>query len=316
MPKKHHFNDINEKVRSKGITFISVIVPTYNDPSGIKDTLDSLINQDYGADNFEIIVVDNGSVDNTQAVINDYSERHPRLIRLVVEDKIQSSYAARNKGIESAKGSIIAFIDADMSVGKDWLTNIERSLKKYRCDYLACGVEIYFKNKSIYEIYDKITGFPLDLYMYEYHFAPTCCLVVRKEVFKEVGSFDSRLISSGDLEFGMRVHEKQLKLFFDPNISMKHPARSSLRKLCNKYFRIGRGHLQLSVYYPDRFSKMFRYYRDPLFYLPKLRKSPELKDGNDIWHELSFENKIKINFIKWILTMVEGAGYFYENYKD
>jgi len=184
---------------------ISVIVPVYNDSRGLKDTLGSLVNQDFPPENFEIIVADNGSTDNTLNVAKAFTQKYSKLIRIVVEDKIQSSYAARNKGIKKSTASIIAFIDADMSVAKNWLTGISDSLEEHQVNYLACNVEIFTKGKTIFGLYNQMTGFPVEDYVRNLHFAPTCCLVVRKTVFKNAGIFDSRLISSGDREFGNRV---------------------------------------------------------------------------------------------------------------
>ena len=296
-------------------SYISVIIPVYNDPDGIRDTLDSLVNQDYPADSYEIIVADNGSTDHTLDVVTEYTENYPQLIRLVVENTIQSSYAARNKGILSSEGSIIAFIDADMSVENDYLTKINRSFITDHCDYLACAVEIYFKNRTKSEIYNKIFGFPIRSYMDNAHYAPTCCLVVRMTVFEEVGLFDSRLISSGDHEFGNRVYQSGHKFCYNPDIVMRHPARSSFRDLFFKLFRIGRGLEQLSFYYPERYPRWNRLL-NPLSYLPempgKLITSP---DRLAIWEELSFDYKIVIYFIKWYLKLALRSGSLYEKLK-
>ena len=95
-------------------------------------------------------MADNGSNDNTLDMAKSFTKKYPELIHIVVENNIKSSYAARNKGIKSSNGKIIAFIDADMTVEKDWLTRIVESLEKYRGDYLACKVEIYLKENSIF----------------------------------------------------------------------------------------------------------------------------------------------------------------------
>ncbi len=309
--------DVHRKSNIKGINknnpYISVIIPVYNDPDGIKDTLNSLVNQDYPANNFEIIVADNGSTDDTIDIINEYIDKYPTLVRLVVEDKIQSSYAARNRGIESSRGSVIAFIDADMSVNSDWLTKIDRSFKKHKWDYLACAVDIYLKNKSIYGLYNKITGFPIKNYVNEGHYAPTCCLVVRKALFDELGLFDPRLIGGGDGEFGTRVYQSGRKLYFDPAIVMMHPARSSFKGLFNKYFRIGRGNFQLTMRHPDRFKGLRKVYLNPLHYMPNIPWFIAMqKSKSNTWHELSFMDKIKVFLIDWLMRLVRNMGYFYE----
>lgn len=312
-----HPSDINVRISKSDSdsSYISIVIPVLNDPEGIKDTLDSLVNQDYSVEKFEIILVDNGSIDDTLNVIKEYIYKYPKLIRLAEEHKIQSSYAARNKGIEASKGSVIAFIDADMSVHKDWLTRINQSFKKDQWVYLACGVEIYLTHKTVSEKYDKIMGFPIRSYVYDSHFAPTCCLVVRRIVFEKLGLFDARLISSGDYEFGNRVYLSGQNLDYDPNIVVRHPARSSFKELYKKHFRIGRGKMQLSLYYPKRYPGVYRKLLNPLNYLPDIPWNFFIsKKGIEIWDNLSFRDKSIIYFFNWLLKLTGMSGYIYEKY--
>lgn len=306
---------MNKGFREKCNTycFISVIIPVYNDPRGIKDTLESLVNQDFLSENFEIIVTDNWSTDNTLDVVKKFMQKYPKLIRFVIEDTIQSSYAARNKGIKISKGSIIAFIDADMTIDKDWLTRIVNSLEKHQVDYLACRVEIYLKEKSTFGLYNKMTGFPVENYMNKNHFAPTCCLVVRRKVFDDVGLFDSRLFSSGDYEFGNRVFRSGYKLYYDSNIVMMHPARSSFKQIFYKFFRIGRGAQQISFYYPKYYKEMYRNNLNLRYYFPsKPWDFFRNMKGNKIWDKSSLFTKIGFYLINWEVNLATQIGYSYE----
>lgn len=304
-----------KKLSETGADFssISVVIPVYNDPDGIKDTLDSLVIQDYPPHHFEVIVVDNGSTDHTAAVIREYGRDNPK-IRLETEYSVHSSYAARNKGISSSRGSVIAFMDADMSVRADWLMRINRSLQENDGDYLACGVEIVGRDKTIYELYDKITGFPVGSYLHDDHFAPTCCLVVRKSLFMELGLFDSRLISGGDLEFGNRAYHSGKKLCYDPEIVMRHPARSSFRAHYKKLFRVGRGLRQLTVYYPERFHDREYTAWNPRNYIPRTPWNFfRSYKGNKTWDELRLTDKIRVYLINWVLQLAKLGGYRYES---
>ena len=232
---------------------ISIIVPVYNDPAGIETTLDSLVNQRYPDDQYEILAVDNGSSDDTPRVIKSFAEDHSTVVPLS-EDEIQSSYAARNRGIERATGDIIAFIDADMWVDPDWAQEIAELFENGESDYYGCNVQITSRNETpnIAERYNIIAGFPVEEYIQTKHFSPTCCLVVSSSVFEEVGMFDERLISSGDKEFGKRVFDSGFSQQFASDIHMYHPARDSLTSLCKKSYRVGRGRAQLHTLYGDR----------------------------------------------------------------
>ncbi len=215
---------------------LSVIIPVYNDPEGLETTVESLLDQT--VDDYEILVADNGSTDLTRKLAKAYATRD-RVIH-VVEDEIQGSYAARNAGIAAARGEILCFIDADMWVDSTWLERVQERIRSDEADYLGCNVEIVVDEETIFAEYNRENGFPVETYIAEENFAPTCCLVVRRSVIDAVGPFDKRLVSSGDAEFGKRVHRAGYEQAFAGDITMYHPARSSLLSLLQKQSRIGR----------------------------------------------------------------------------
>lgn len=229
---------------------VSVIIPVYNDPEGIETTLESLTNQEYPNDDYEILVVDNGSTDETPAVIKSFAQKYPPIVALSKTD-IQGSYAARNYGIERASGRILAFVDADMWISDNWLESIVRIADQNEYDYFGCDVKIIPKNQppTLAERYNMLTGFPVEKYIKQNHFAPTCCLVIRQKVVEEVGLFDERLMSGGDKEFGKRVYRNDFSQGFISDVKMYHPARDSFSVLRKKAFRVGRGREQLVRYH-------------------------------------------------------------------
>ena len=122
----------------------SIIVPVYNDPQRIQKLLYQLVNQSY--DNFEIIICDNGSTDSTLQIVQNYCTKYPDLVQIVSENKIQSSYAARNKGIKISKGEILAFTDSDCLPELNWL---EEGVKALYNNNVNCGggkISFFFKH--------------------------------------------------------------------------------------------------------------------------------------------------------------------------
>lgn len=225
----------------------SIVIPVYNDPAGLRTTVDSLVDQ--SATDYEIVVADNGSTDETTDVAHEFARRDR--VRHVVEDEIQGSYAARNAGIEAATGEVLGFVDADMWVGDDYVESISSLVAGEGPNYVGCNVELVADGGSIGR-FRRSTGFPVERYLSESNFAPTCCLVVHRHVFDAVGRFDERLRSNGDLEFGRRVHEAGFELSFAPDVTLYHPARSTLRELYSQNVRIGRGRTEVDRYHGDR----------------------------------------------------------------
>lgn len=254
--------------RLEAIYMISVIIPVYNDPEGIRETLRSICKQSYEIEDYEVVVVDNGSTDATPEVIREFAADHQQ-IELRFEREIQGSYAARNRGIEASEGNILAFVDADMTMGEEWLAAVDRSMRTHDAPYVGCDVEVVIKgNETPVAHYSEATAFPVAQYMENDNFAPTCCLVTRRDLFDDLGLFDERLVSGGDVEFGQRVHRAGYEQRFEPNVVLTHPARDSVRSLVSKMFRVGRGLQQLATYYPNRTSADMRIWRRLSGYLP------------------------------------------------
>lgn len=226
--------------------FVSVICPVYNDPDGIHTTIQSLVTQEYSTDRFEVIVVDNNSTDCTRAVAAKLC-RHYDHATVIDETTTQSSYAARNTGIRHQDGDILAFVDSDVIVEPTWLSNLVGAFERTGADYLGCRVESFLpeNGQTLVGRYSTLTNFPVEFYLERRQYAPTCALAVRRSVVEDVGPFDGRLISGGDVEFGQRVAGAGYIQAFAADAVVYHPARTSLRNYLAKHFRIGRGKEQL-----------------------------------------------------------------------
>ena len=276
---------------------VSIVVPVYNDPDGVRATLDSLVAQSTDSPH-EIVVVDNGSADRTPKIVRAYENDHDHLT-LVHEREIQSSYAARNTGIRNTDSEILAFVDADMTVPEDWLDSALAAFESADADYMGCHVELALPDDpSLAARYDHHTGFPVEGYLEQQGFAPTCCLFVRREVFADVGLFDHRLVSGGDKEFGNRVSKAGYDLHFAENVTMYHPTRNSLSELVSKDRRVGRGLCQLQRVHPDRYGT------------PGIPPRPSgIKRPN---RDLPTKDRLAFSSLSKLLTAVRGLGYYEE----
>ena len=181
---------------------------------------------------------------------------------------IQSSYAARNKGIKAAKGNLICFIDSDMTVKNNYLTDVSDYFDNNRIDYLGCNVKLFLLKNTLAAKYNCLYDFNIETDIIKNHYSPTCSLTVRKDVFESVGNFDERLESGGDWEFGQRVYKQGMIQGYSKDIILLHPSRYKYKELIKKSRRIARGIAKLTFYYPKDCQHLFDGYFKIRSYLP------------------------------------------------
>lgn len=211
---------------------VSIIIPAYNDEKLIHLLLESLLNQNYPLEMYEVIVVDNNSTDQTKSVV----QKHP--VTLLEEAGIQSSYAARNKGIRQAQGEILAFIDSDCIASSNWISEGVRALEK--ADLVGGRVEFYFsKKKTAAECYDSLIHFRFDNSIRERKVTGAGNLFVKSSVFKKVGFFPE-VASGGDFHWTGKAAANGFSLIHAPKAIVRHPARQ-LKELLKKQLRTGGG---------------------------------------------------------------------------
>lgn len=290
---------------SRDPPFVSVVVPVYNDPDGLRTTLESLVAQTYPTSAYEIVVVDNGSEDGTLSVARAMATDHPDVVRVERETDVQGSYAARNTGIRSTTGEYLAFVDADVVADPDWLEAGMATIRERDADYVGCRVDISRSERTLAGLYNELTGFPVQRYIEENAFAPTCALFVAREVFDEVGAFDANLVSGGDTEFGQRVAASGRDLHYAPDARVTHPARTSLRSLLEKYVRVGRGMEQRRRKYPDRYAPFPLSH--PVTYVPPHPGRFHRNFGDD-WQDLSRTEKVGLYAVGYLRRLATAAG--------
>ena len=233
---------------------ISVIIPVYNDPTGIENTLQSLTTQSYSSSDYEVIVVDNNSSDETPDIIKQYVNQYPNIVTIEYETEIQGSYAARNTGIRNSSGEILVFLDSNVTVSEKAIELIVDEIHNSNCDYMGLdvSVEIPPSERGIIAEYNKARAFPIEFYLKHHNFAPTCGLAVKRSVIEEVGYFDQRMTSSGDSKFGKRVAEAGYTQCFSSRVEFVHPARTTFSEIISKGIRLGEGRAQFREYNGDR----------------------------------------------------------------
>lgn len=217
--------------------FLSVIVPYRDNPSGLARLLDSISTQTLPHHRWELIIVDNGSLKQNRPELDGY-----KFAKLIVEPRF-GAYAARNAGIEQAKGSVLVFTDSDCIPDSNWLENIHNAFSKNH-DLEAIGgrirIRIETSKPDSAQLHESIFAFPQHHYINKLGYAATANMAVRKSCFEKVGCFQKALLSNGDEEWGQRYIESGGKWHYLETAVVDHPARKVNARL-TKTFRIARG---------------------------------------------------------------------------
>lgn len=181
---------------------VSVIVPIYNGEADLPGLLAGLQGQDYPRDRVDYWLVDNGSRDRTPALLAAAAAQNIQFHALTYRD-IQSSYAARNAGIQAATGQILAFTDADCQPEPSWLRELVRPFADPTVGLVAGGIHA-LSSQHWLERYAERQGTLSQTNTLNHSFLPygqTANLAVRAEVFRQVGLFRPYLTTGGDADF-------------------------------------------------------------------------------------------------------------------
>ena len=221
---------------------VSVVVPIYNGEADLPDLIECLRSQTYPPDKVEYVLVDNNSRDRTSAIINTAAKFNPITIRHLTENQIQSSYAARNKGIHNSKGEIIAFTDADCRPESDWLENLVKPFVNPEIG-LSAGEILALPGKTILEQHADRENTLSQKHTLSHPFCAygqTANLAVRKQVLAQVGLFRPYLTSGGDADLCWRIlQQTSYKLDFAESAIVRHRHRSTIKQLQSQWYRYG-----------------------------------------------------------------------------
>jgi glycosyltransferase involved in cell wall biosynthesis len=192
---------------------VSIVVPTRNRSAYLARLLASFVRLRYPR--WEALVVDDGSTDDTSAVVERYRAEGLPLIYLY--QPWRKMGAARNLGIEHARGEVVAFTDDDCVVEPDWLDAIAQTFEAHP---EALGVQ----GKTVT---DHAAMTPFTRQVEQLQGGPpyrTCNIAYRLDVLRELGGFDRELIRGEDVVMGMRVLERG-SIVFAPQAVVEHPPR-------------------------------------------------------------------------------------------
>lgn len=209
--------------------FLTVIMPAYNGVSTLRRALEALEGSDLPRDQFEMMVVDDGSVDETSVVAAEYCDTVVRL-----SGKPHGPAFARNRAAEVARGEVLVFVDADVVVHPDALSQIARRMRaepevsaifgSYDDRPASPGLVSQYRNLLHHYVHQKGRG--------EAETFWAGLGAVRRDEFIEVGMFDEWHYARPqieDIELGRRLRRGEHKVMLDPDIQGTHLKRWTLR---------------------------------------------------------------------------------------
>jgi len=212
---------------------VSIVVPTYNRAERLGETLRSVFNQT--CQDFELIVVDDGSTDDTQKVVNSF----PR-VQYISKQENHGVSRARNEGLALAKGRYICFLDSDdlwdekkLQIQMQWMGDNPNCQVCYTDEiWIRKGVRVNQMNK-----HRKYSG---DIFR---HCLPLCIVspssaMLRAELFDEIGNFDESLPACEDYDLWLRIAEKYPFHFIEEPLIIKQGGHAD--QLSRKYWGMDR----------------------------------------------------------------------------
>ncbi|MCD4767947.1 MAG: glycosyltransferase [Methanosarcinales archaeon] len=300
MPKNINLNKIQ----------VSIIIPTFNRQKSLIRTLDSLFTQTFPQENFEIIIVNDGSTDDTEKIVLDFKKNHQNISYIKQSNKGIAS--ARNQGIINSKGDIVGFTDDDCIVDSFWIQHAVESLKNTGKNITYCGVQgktlpesIIEQKKLLFHYVHAVENTGKE----KYRSYQTCNIFYWKKYLIEISCFDEQLKYGSDDDIAFRLIKKGYKIHFDENILVYHEVR--YQNLLTFIFKKLIRDESLPLYY-----KKNPEYKDRIFFKIFARKShvyPIFAIGTVLMYTLNYEVSIPLFFT--IFAFLASRVFVDRNYK-
>jgi cellulose synthase/poly-beta-1,6-N-acetylglucosamine synthase-like glycosyltransferase len=248
------------RILEKGNPYVSVLVPAKNEARFIRACIDSMMTQDYSQEKYEVIVIDDSSSDSTPEIVQELQKQHDNLV--FARNAGSGTAHARNTGLFMARGSVIVNFSAHAMAQSHYLTTVVSKLNI--SSSVVAGVGCRHEIPSDDSYWAKVFGLamrsPLGAMGSSYVQMDRegvrdsiAFTAYRKQVFDEIGPFDSDLSESDDAEFNSRLKEAGYQLLYTPAVVVFHHQRSSFVGFTRKMFAFGIGRAKIIRRHPGSF---------------------------------------------------------------
>ena len=241
---------------------VSVIVPVRNESLSIEHTLRLLLTQDFPREQFEVIVADGVSTDDTVPIVRRLQGEFPNLKLVFNPAKLSS--AGRNTAIRHATKDVVVIVDGHCHVPhRDYLQKLSDAFEASHADCLGRPQPLDVDNPTPFQQAVSISRSSRlghnpdsDIYSDEAKFVPpqSTAVAYARSVFHTIGLFDQEFDACEDVEFNERVHAAGLTCYFTPAVKIVYEPRGSFRALFYQLGRYGSGRAKLACKHPKSLS--------------------------------------------------------------
>lgn len=287
--------------------FFSIIIPTYNRPERLANCLGAIAQLHYPRDRFEVVVVDDGSKQPLDSVVNPLKERiNVKLFR----QENSGPASARNRGAAEAQGEFLAFTDDDCQPYPDWLSQLAVAFANHP-DAMMGGKTV---NSLTDNLYSTASQTLID-YLYEYYnpargksaFFASNNIAMAASGFQAIGGFDVSfpLAAAEDRDFCARW-ASQYPMFYVPEAQVKHYHHLNLRSFWRQHFGYGRGAFCFHQLRSQRDAKPMEV--EPLSFYFALLSYPLTRPSR--------QPKIVVSALFLVSQVANVSGFFWEKFNQ
>jgi glycosyltransferase involved in cell wall biosynthesis len=225
----------------------SIIIPSRGDLKPLKRSVKGILNTKFLRD-FELIVINDGSSKAISSFLSKLRKAGTDVQEIANSQKKGPS-GARNQGIIKANGVWLLFVDDDLNIPRNWISQVEPFLEDY--DFISCNVQVESKPfNTLPYAYSKAIGFNAKTKFEQLYFALTGFLLVRHQIFSVLGLFDDELCAGEDYIFSQMVAHSRFKMVFLEELVVYHQPKS-WKKQFYTMCRINKGKIQRAKRYPE-----------------------------------------------------------------
>jgi len=222
-------------IKLRKFPFVSIVIPAYNEEKRIKPTIRSVLKLNYPKNKYEILIINDGSEDNTSNVVKEIIKEHKDFNIKLIEQENKGKGAALNNGLEDSKGEYFICLDADSYVSKDAL---QKLLPEFTNDKIAAVLPL-LKVRKPKSMLQKMQWLEYIVNMFYkelmgklncVHVAPGPFSVYKASILKKIGGFDENNMTE-DLEICLRLQKHNYKIVQILNTDVYTIAPSSFKEL-------------------------------------------------------------------------------------